>query len=305
MKVLASTTLFLFGVVSALSGHQAPAETATQEPAGLELQGPDGTTLRFADDEELLDFLRTAEVLATEEIGMGRSGALKIRLEKNGQQANAVFRTVDERKGSVTTLTGKRYKNFRDSYRYECAAYELSRILGFDNVPACVLRTIDDDEGSVQIWVENAMTEGGRVDAGLPAPGGVRWFQQTQLMYLFDALVLNFDRNSGNVLIDEQGKIWFIDHTRSFSMEDNVENINKILVCARSVWEKMQELDEEFLTERLGPFLRSSDTKRQIKALVKRQEKLVKHFEKAIKEKGEAQVLFVMMPPPTPEPAIN
>jgi hypothetical protein len=313
MKALAGTTMVvIIGLISAADGHPSvplpiQEQMAAQEPAGVELPGPDGATLHFADDEALLDFLRTADVISMEEIGMGRSGAQKIRLEKDGQQANAVFRTVDKRESSVTTLTGKKYRNFRDSYRFECAAYELSRILGMDNVPACVLRTIDGDEGSVQIWVENAMTEGGRVDAGLPAPGGVRWFQQTQLMYLFDALVFNFDRNSGNVLIDEQGKIWFIDHTRSFSMEDEVENLNKIVVCPRGVWENLQSLNEEMLTERLGPYLRSSDMERQIDSLMERQETLVKYLGKAIKEKGEAQVLFVMMPSPspTPEPAMT
>lgn len=312
MKAFASTTLFTFGLVSALNGHpslpppiQEAAGMTSQAPAGLELLGPDGTTLRFAGDEELLDFLRTATVVASEEIGMGRSGALKIRLEKDGQQANAAFRTVDERSGRVTTLSGQTYRNFRDSYRFECAAYELSRILGFDNVPACVLRAIDGKEGSVQIWVERAMTEGGRVDAGLPAPGGVRWFQQTQLMYLFDALLFNFDRNSGNVLIDERGKIWFIDHTRSFSMENDVEKIDRILVSDRSVWEKLKSLDEAMLTERIGPYLVPSDMERQIGSLLERKDKLVKHLEKAIAEKGEAQVLFVMMPLPAPEPAVT
>jgi hypothetical protein len=312
MKAFASTTLFTFGLVSALNGHpslpppiQEAAGMTSQAPAGLELLGPDGTTLRFAGDEELLDFLRTATVVASEEIGMGRSGALKIRLEKDGQQANAAFRTVDERSGRVTTLSGQTYRNFRDSYRFECAAYELSRILGFDNVPACVLRAIDGKEGSVQIWVERAMTEGGRVDAGLPAPGGVRWFQQTQLMYLFDALLFNFDRNSGNVLIDERGKIWFIDHTRSFSMDDNIEKIDRIMVSDRAVFEKLKSLDEARLTERLGPYLVPSDMKRQIGSLLERKDKLVKHLEKAITEKGEAQVLFVLMPLPAPEPAVT
>lgn len=304
MKALASTTIVLLGLVSAVNGAQEPQESmASQEPAGIVLPGPDGTTLHFANDEALLDFLSTAEVVSMEEIEMGRSGAQKIRLRKDGQEANAAFRTVDARGGSVTTLSGKRYRNFRDSYRFECAAYELSRILGIDSVPACVLRTIDGDEGSVQIWVEDAMTEGGRVEKGLPAPGGVRWFQQTQLMYLFDALVFNFDRNAGNVLIDGRGKIWFIDHTRSFSMNDEVEEINRIVVAPRGVFEKLKTLNEEMLTERLGPYLRSSDMERQIDALMERQEKLVEHIEDAIEEKGEAQVLFVMMPPPAPEPA--
>jgi len=88
-------------------------------------------------------------------------------------------------------------------------------------------------------------------------------------------------------------------------MEEDVERIGRIMVCARSVWETLQTLDEAFLTERLGPYLASSDMERQIQALVKRQVKLVKHFEKQIKDKGEAQLLFVMMPPPSPEPATN
>ena len=307
MKTLATTTLFIFGLVSTLnarpfsSSTQESPEMASQAPSGVDLIGPEGAPLHFADDEALLDFLRTAEVVSMEDIGMGRSGAQKVRLRKDGQEANAAFRTVDERSGKVTTLSGETYRNFRDSYRFECAAYELSRILGFDNVPACVLRTIDGKEGSVQIWVEKAMTEGGRVDAGLPPPGGVRWFQQTQLMYLFDGLLFNFDRNSGNVLIDERGKIWFIDHTRSFSMEDDIEKIDRIAVCDRTIFQKLKDLDEAALMEHLGPILAQSDAERQVDALLKRRDKLVKHLDKAIKEKGEAQVLFVLLPLPPPQ----
>ena len=48
---------------------------------------------------------------------------------------------------------------FRDNYIYEPAAYQLSLLLGLDNVPPATLRKIDNKNGSVQIWVENAMTE--------------------------------------------------------------------------------------------------------------------------------------------------
>ncbi len=54
---------------------------------------------------------------------------------------------------------------FRDNYIYEPAAYQLSLLLGLDNVPPATLRKIDNKNGSVQIWVENAMTEKANVDA--------------------------------------------------------------------------------------------------------------------------------------------
>ena len=96
----------------------------------------------------MLDSLRTAKIVSKEKLGEGTNKEKrKIVLEKDGMRCNAVLRT-----GYKVIYSGD--SGFVDSYLSEVAAYELSRLLGFDNVPAVVRRK----GGSIQIWIENART---------------------------------------------------------------------------------------------------------------------------------------------------
>src|SRR3990172_7433868 len=57
--------------------------------------GPDGNSLPFENDDELMEFLRTAEVIDGSTIGRGITRAQKMLLEKNGVRAHAIFREFD------------------------------------------------------------------------------------------------------------------------------------------------------------------------------------------------------------------
>ena len=143
-------------------------------------RGPDGEPLPFAGDREVLEFLRTARVTAKRELTDGINRPLKVRLEKDGVVANAVFRTVDHRRARAR-IDGKIYLGFHDSYLYECAAWELSRLLRIDNVPPCVKRRFELKDGSMQLWVEQAVSERDRVlgGASMPVPcRGTRFLLQ-------------------------------------------------------------------------------------------------------------------------------
>ena len=70
----------------------------------------------------------------------------KLLLEKDGVRADAVFRDVDEDRPTPTFGGGRDELYFRDSYIFEPAAYELSRLLGLDNVPPATLRKLDEQE---------------------------------------------------------------------------------------------------------------------------------------------------------------
>jgi hypothetical protein len=53
--------------------------------------------------------------------------------------------------------------NFKDSYRYNIAAYRLSLLLDLDNVPMSVLREVDHKPSAVTWWLDDvAMEEGDR-----------------------------------------------------------------------------------------------------------------------------------------------
>jgi hypothetical protein len=171
---------------------------------------------------------------------------------------------------------------------FECAAYELSQLLGFYNVPPAVLRKIKRDEGTLQIWIEHAMTEKNRRKDRIAPVDRIRFNKEWQMIDLFDNLVFNDDRNSGNVIIDNAWGIWMIDHTRAFRLFDDLKDVSRLTQCERTVWSKLQTVEDAAVTDVLKPYLRPYE----IESLLKRRQKLIIHIQTLIDEKGEDAVLF-------------
>ncbi|MEM8929537.1 MAG: hypothetical protein AAGE94_00080 [Acidobacteriota bacterium] len=262
--------------------------STTIDPVGfvepLRWTGSDARTLPFRSHDQILDYLRHADIVGSKELGSGSTKPLKLDLERDGIRAHAIFRHVD-------LIAGKGRKQFRDSHVFEVAAYETARLLGLDNVPPATLRTIDGREGSIQLWVENARSETERIEAGEVPDDPTSLLYQKHVLRVFDALIYNFDRNTGNLLLDDVGKLWFIDHTRSFKRLPALPDPGRLVVCERRMWQRLQAIDAELLRERLAPYL---DTV-QINAVVKRHRALVDHFEKRMAHGGEDRVLFDLL----------
>ena len=248
---------------------------------------PEGKPLPFTSDEEVMEFLRTARLIRFREIPVGVTQPRRALLEKDGVRMHAIFRDVNMDKPMQRLASGTVVMNFRDSYIFEPAAYELSRLLGLDNVPPAILRKLRGKRGSLQAWVENAMTETSRVSDNITAPDKILWSKQMWNMRVFDNLIYNTDRNQGNILYDSDWNLWLIDHSRAFRREKELRTPELIVKCGRKLWEKLKSLDEQVVRERLKKFLRSS----QIKALLRRRDILVAHIQKLIEERGD-KVLF-------------
>ncbi len=283
LRCLLAAICWLLPVAAA---GQEPVAEAAGSGVGRWL-GPNSQALPFTTEEEVLAFLRSADVVSQKELTEGVNRPLKVRLRQGGVEANAIFRIVDIRRKRVR-LDGKLILDFRDSYTYECAAWEVSRLLGIDNVPPCVRRRFEHVDGTMQLWVEEAMTETGRRNRDLKPPEQLRWIRQKQTMRLFDALIYNFDRNQGNMLIDSDWKLWFIDHTRSFRSSAAVENPEKIIWCERGIYQRLQELDKQTLSRRL----RGMVTSVNVKLMLKRRDQLVQHLTSRIEKMGEGSVLY-------------
>ncbi len=251
---------------------------------------PEGKPLPFTSDEEVMEFLRTARLIRFRGIPLGVNLPRRALLEKDGVRMHAIFRDVNMDKPMQRLASGTVVMNFRDSYIFEPAAYELSRLLGLDNVPPTILRKLRGKRGYLQAWLENAMDEERRIRDDLKAPDKVLWSKQIWNMRVFDNLIYNIDRNQGNILIDRNWRVWLIDHGRAFRLEKELRNPELIVQCGRKLWEKLKSLDEETVRERLKKFLRSS----QIKALMRRRDILVAHIQKLIEERGENKVLFTL-----------
>lgn len=248
--------------------------------------GPDGF-LPFRSDPEVKRFLAESEVIAIEDIPTGVTRPKKVTLELDGVRAQAAFRYIEESSRREQMRSGKVIIDFRDSYRNEIAAYELARLLGMDNVPPAIGRTIERTAGSVQLWI-GGITELERGRRGAIAPDPARYQRQLADMHVFDALINNFDRNQGNMLWDADWTLWLIDHTRSFNRAKRLLEADRVDRCSRRLYEALRDLDLDRVDETLEPYL--SDFERQ--ALRRRHERLVVLLDRLIAERGRDAVLL-------------
>ncbi len=250
--------------------------------------GPDGTRLPFRDETQVLEFLRTADIVSAETTAKGITKPLKVLLEQDGIRAHAVFRHVSVSQRSYRPGAGRHNFNVRDSCFFEPAAYELGRLLGIHRIPPVVERRYLGRRGTLQIWVENAFDEQARLARKLRSPDPEDWLRQKHVRRIFDALIHNIDRNQGNVLIDPQWNVWLIDHTRAFLPESDLPGRRGLVRCDRGLWQRLLGADRAVVTETLDPYL----SKRELRSLFVRWDKLIEHVQGLIAAEGEASVLF-------------
>ena len=247
-----------------------------------------GKPLPFQDVETIMMVLSDAKIVKNKKIDIGVTGPRRLVLEHNGVRLNAAFRNVDAEHSRVRLPDGTYFQKLHDFNGFEVCAYRISLMLDMDNVPPAVHRTVDREDGTVQLWVEDTMMEQERTDEGLRAPNRLAWMRQTQEMMIFDDLIGNVDRNPGNLLIDKNWKVWLIDHTRAFQQGDEVKNAERILFVRQGLWDGLQALDREAVTEATGDILDRGD----IDDIFKRRDLLVERIQGLIDERGSEAVLW-------------
>ncbi len=98
----------------------------------------------------------------------------------------------------------------------ERAAYLISRELGWPHVPPTVIRAGPHGEGSVQLYIDAAPTPDGDEPDNYFSLRGDR-LKDLRDIAMFDALVHNAERQGGSCILDDDGKIWAIDHGLTFN----------------------------------------------------------------------------------------
>ena len=244
----------------------------------------DGVPLSFDTIDEILEFLMTAEPVHSETIYTGVNRPQKILLKKGDIEINAAFRFQSE---EDTPGTDSR-TYFRDSYQGEIAAFEINRLLGLNNMPPTVYRSVNGTQGTLQLWVEGAISERELAKEKSHPPEMLPWEKQKWDMRIFDNLINNIDRNQTNILIDSNWQLILIDHTRCFARRSSLPNPDKIVRCSRGLWHNLRHLDEAEVRSRLSPYLNS----REIDDIFIRQDRIIKLIQDLIYQKGEENVLF-------------
>lgn len=226
-------------------------------------------------DDELEQFLRTAEVTHIEPIPEGITKPRRVTLEKDGITLHAVFKYVDlreERLGGIVTAIG-------DRWGYELAAYRLDRLLGLDLVPVTVERALEGRPGSLQFYVEGMVNWIQVLADNLSTDEGCPMRRQYELLKVFDALIFNQDRSQQNLTF--QRDIWrltLIDHSRAFEAErrlpKTILKYQDFLVVRPALARRLETLTRADLDETMTPYLSSP----QISAILKRRDRLLKNY---------------------------
>jgi len=249
-------------------------------------QQPAATTTALT-TSEIEQFLLKAKMGARKSISTGINDTGWVPMDDGKMQHRGHIATVDISKSSFTTDRGTEI-NFKDTYKFNIAAYELAKLLDFPLVPPSVERKVAGTPAAVTWWIDDAMMEGDRIKKKLQAPDLERWNNQMYAVRVFNQLIYNVDANLGNLLITKDWNLWMIDHSRAFRLYKTLENPKNLVKCDRRVLAKMRQLTKPMLTAKLGKWLSGIE----IDGILGRRDKIVEFFDKEVAAKGEAAVLF-------------
>jgi hypothetical protein len=201
-----------------------------------------------------------------------------------------VWKTIDEFKRGVTQLEGGGViVDFADSWKHEVAAYELDKVIGLGLVPPTVERTFGRTKGSLQLWVDGAMTEADRKQKKVTPPDLKTWNEQMYKVRLLHQLTDNTDaRNIRNVLSDASFRVYAVDSSRAFTIYGDLRSGQDLVRFSRAALEALKTLDRPTLDAKLGRWLNGP----QIDGLLKRRDRIVALAAERVREQGEAAVLY-------------
>ncbi|WNC67945.1 metallophosphoesterase [Thalassotalea nanhaiensis] len=226
-------------------------------------------------DEQIKDFLLTAQVTNSEPIGVGITKSDKLTLTKGGKQIRALFKTHDSDPQLDNTSRYPNYRYIADRYKYEIAAFRLDRMLDLHLVPVAVQRRIDGKNGLLQYWVNDLLSEKEREEQNIAFNSYCPQLEQYINRYIFDVLIYNDDRNQTNLNFSKKDfMLYLIDHSIAFGVSKNPPKMyRKATLKLSSLFrEKLASLTYDRLDEELDGLLSNS----QIKAIIKRRDLILK-----------------------------
>lgn len=229
-------------------------------------------------EREIEEFLRTAPVTHFKDIPVGITKPQRGYFAPGGLAGSMAWKPLRDQ-----MLHGK-----MESYRSEIAAYLMSRHLGLHMVPPVVEREIKGAKGAAVYWIDGVRPW----DPGAPPRvSGANWARQTSKMQMFDQLIANIDRNQGNLLYNDEGHLFLIDHSRAFTSKPNLTGLRPPTQFDRDLWTRMAQLTREELDGVVGAWLTPS----QIGSMLDRRDAMARQIERQVRERGE-EVTFLPRP---------
>jgi hypothetical protein len=226
-------------------------------------------------DTEIERFLKEADVVQTKSTKKGVTDSVRATLSDGKLTHEAHIQNIEESKREFRSNQGVEF-DFRDSWVFNVAAYKIDRLIGLNMIPPSISRTYRSKPSAFTWWIDDVlMDEGDKVKNKVEAPDRGYYSRQRVMMYLFDELISNTDRNQGNIVYTRDWRLWLIDHTRAFRKNTALKLPARITRCDRQVYERLKALDRETLKTEVGKHLDDG----QIKSLLARRDAIVKKLD--------------------------
>lgn len=163
-----------------------------------------------------LDLLSRGEFLSWELTPHGSNYTFLAELELDGRNGHVIYKP---RKGEIPLWdfpSGTLFKR-------ECAAYLLSRILGWDFIPLTVIRDGPHGIGSAQLFVDHDPKKNYYTISRDSLDESDA--DQLRMMCCFDLVANNTDRKANHVLRGFDGKLWGIDQGLTFHADTKIRTV--------------------------------------------------------------------------------
>ncbi len=247
--------------------------------------GPSGLALPTGDEgpgqiESLEKVLRDAKIdkIEKEKLG-GRTGPWLVTLDAGAVKQRAVFRHVDRQRPHPTP----------DSYKYDIASYELTKLLGVELIPPVVEREIEGRQGSLQVFLENCIREKDRKRKKLDPPNPQAFSNAIAEIRVFENLTSDECQDADDLWIHtEDWRVCRVDFSEAFAPRAELLPGCEIMVCSRKLYDGLLKADQETVKSRLSRYLNEEE----IGALQARKNLIIEKLNALICEKGEDAVLF-------------
>jgi hypothetical protein len=227
---------------------------------------------------EMETLLRTAPVTGRGPGPGGRTDAWKLTLESASLVVPALFKYINR----------PRPDPIPDSFRYDLAAYALSKYLGLDCVPPIVERVVEAVPGAVQVFIANAKTVE-EFKAGPLAPRDPEAFERAMAdLVVFQMLVHDDCGNTKDTLVDEDGRLYRVDFSEAFAPTSRDAPGCEIRKCSRLLYRRLLAWEDETVTGYMRRYLNADE----IKALKARSRIVVRKIRLLIRSFGESNILL-------------
>jgi hypothetical protein len=237
----------------------------------------------------MTQFLLKAKIKSGKNTSSGVTRPYKLTLSDGKLTHDAGFQSIDDFKNYIQFPDGTTEINFRDTYQFNLAAYEMAKLLDLQYMlPVTVKRKWKGKTGSLTWWIDTKMNERERIEKKIPVPDINEWNKQMNRVFVFSQLIYDTDRNATNLLYGQDWDLYMIDFSRAFRRHKELPHPEVLVACDRELLEKIRQLDPDEVKRVLKSYL----SKSELEALMARRDEIVAHFDELVEQKGENGVLY-------------